>query len=91
MMTFIEINYLSKVFTNFTPSIVAKVVVVFVIVLQVQEHGPRVFNGSLDCSEEGDSLSAVDKPVIVRQGQVHHRTNHNLKNTTFIKNIGQRR
>ena len=47
--------------------------------LQVEEHGPRVFDGPLDAPEEGDSLSAVDQPVVVGQGQVHHRANHNLE------------
>lgn len=47
--------------------------------LQVEEHGPRVFDGSLDAPEEGDGLSPVDQPVVVGQGQVHHRTNHNLE------------
>ena len=49
------------------------------LLLQVQEHGTWIFDGALDGSEESDGFSPVHQPVVVRQGQVHHRANHNLE------------
>ncbi len=37
-----------------------------------------VFQKLLDLDEEGDCLFAVDKPVVVGKGQVHHRADDDL-------------
>ena len=47
--------------------------------LEVHEHDPWVLHGILDRPKEGDSLTTVDQAVVIREGNVHHRSDHNLK------------
>jgi hypothetical protein len=46
--------------------------------LEVHEHDPWVLHGILDRPKEGDSLTTVDQAVVIREGNVHHRSDHNL-------------
>ena len=47
--------------------------------LEVHEHDPWVLHGILDRPKEGDSLTTVDQAMVIREGNVHHRPDHNLK------------
>lgn len=40
--------------------------------LKVQEEDSGILYCCLDFAEESHSLSAVDQPVIIRQGHIHH-------------------
>jgi hypothetical protein len=41
--------------------------------LNVKQQPPGVLDHILDAAQEEDSLSAIDQPVVVCQGKVHHR------------------
>jgi hypothetical protein len=45
---------------------------------QVQHQPRRVLQRLLDPHEEGHRLAAVDDPVIIGEGEVHHRAHHHL-------------
>lgn len=47
--------------------------------LNVEEQGAWIFDGALDLSQKGDCFSAVNKTMVVGQGDVHHWSNNNLK------------
>lgn len=44
----------------------------------LQQHPPRVFDVILHLDQELDSLPAIQEPVIVGQGEVHHRSSLDL-------------
>jgi len=41
--------------------------------LNVKQQPPGVFDHILDAAQEEDGLSAIDQPVVICQGEVHHR------------------
>ena len=47
--------------------------------LQVHENGPRVFHSSFDLFQERHRLSAIDKPVVISQGDLHDRPDFHLQ------------
>src|SRR5215213_8051197 len=44
----------------------------------LQQERLRVLDQLLDADEELDGFAAVDDAVVVGQGQVHHRTHHDI-------------
>ena len=46
--------------------------------LQVQQRALRVLQQFLDPHEEGHGFLAVDDPVIIAEGEIHHRTDRHL-------------
>lgn len=54
--------------------------------LQSGENDAWVLHGVFDLPQEQDGLATVDQSMIVSQGNVHHRTYHNLEfsDTLFV-------
>jgi len=46
--------------------------------LLAQEDNSGILHCSLDLTQEGDSLTSINEPVVVGQSHVHHGSNHNL-------------
>ena len=46
--------------------------------LRLQHQPLRVLDAFLDPDQEADGLAAVDDAVVVGEGQVHHRADHDL-------------
>ena len=47
--------------------------------LQTEKQRAAVFNGTLDFSQERDSLPPINQPMVVREGDEHHGSYHNLR------------
>ena len=46
--------------------------------LQLEHQAHRILNGFFDFDQEGDGLFAINNPVIVAKGHVHHWAHHDL-------------
>ena len=60
------------------------------IAQRLQQHAAWVFNVLLDLYQELDSLSAIQKTVIVSQGEVHHWSSLDLSiddNSPFLNSV----
>ena len=55
--------------------------------LHSQEHGSGIFDGGFDLPEEGDGLASIHETMIVSQSEIHHGTNHHLKEIKKRKKI----
>ena len=53
--------------------------------LEVHQHDSGVLDGVLDSSQEGDSLATVDQAVVVRESNVHHWADDNLRKSRSEK------
>src|SRR5690606_1524663 len=47
-------------------------------VLEIHQQPARIFLRLFDADEEGHSAFAIDDTVIVAEGQIHHRADHDL-------------
>ena len=48
------------------------------VALQFKEQPRRILNDFFDGSQEADRFASIDDAMIVRQRDVHHRTNHHI-------------
>ena len=46
--------------------------------LDLEEDTGGVLDGLLDTAEEQDGFAAVDEAMVVGEGEVHHRSDHDL-------------
>lgn len=46
--------------------------------LQAGQNNPRVFNSGLDFTQEQHGLTAINQPMVIGQGHVHHGLDDNL-------------
>ena len=51
--------------------------------LEAAEHSAGVFHSGLHLPQEGYSFSAIYEPVVVSEGDVHHRSYYNLPKKEF--------